>query len=161
MYGFLSWMESSALGQFMRESGSWTYPIVNLAHILGIAALFGAVLILDLRLIGLWRRTPLPIVTALTAPVAVFGFGLAATSGIGLISSNATDYIGNPFLAVKFPAIALGLVNAVAVRRSRAWREHAHRELSRGERRQLAVMGGISLCSWLTAITAGRMIGYW
>jgi len=51
-------MYASALGHFMRESGPWTYAIVNLAHILGIAALFGAVLIIDLRLLGVWRRTP-------------------------------------------------------------------------------------------------------
>lgn len=161
MYGILSWMESSALGQFMRESGPWTYPVVNLAHILGIAALFGAVLVVDLRLLGLWQRTPLSAVTTVGGPVAAFGFGLAAVSGLGLIASNATEYAGNPFLAVKFPAIALGLINAIVWRRSRAWREHGHRELSRRERRQLATMGGISLCSWLTAITAGRMIGYW
>lgn len=161
MYGFLSWMESSALGHFMRESGPWTYALVNLAHILGIAALFGAVLILDLRLLGLWRRVPLAAVTSVAAPVAAFGFAIAATAGIGLISANATEYSGNPFLLVKFPAIALGLINAIAVRRTRAWREHVHRDLSSAERRQLAVMGTISLCSWLTAITAGRMIGYW
>jgi hypothetical protein len=27
--------------------------------------------------------------------------------------------------------------------------------------RQLSVVGGVSLAAWLTAITAGRMIGYW
>ena len=29
------------------------------------------------------------------------------------------------------------------------------------EQAKLAVMGGTSLVCWLTAITAGRMIGYW
>ena len=37
MHEFLSWMEQSALGHLMRESGLWFYPIVNLLHILGIA----------------------------------------------------------------------------------------------------------------------------
>src|SRR5688572_2155082 len=104
-------MQASALGHFMRESGPWTYAIVNLAHILGIAALFGAVVILDLRLIGFWRRTPLSALTEVAFPVAATGFALSVTSGIGLITANATEYVGNPFLYIKLPAIAIGFVN--------------------------------------------------
>jgi hypothetical protein len=48
----MAWLEGSALGHVMRESGVWTYGIVNLVHILGVCCLFGSVLILDLRLIG-------------------------------------------------------------------------------------------------------------
>jgi hypothetical protein len=29
------------------------------------------------------------------------------------------------------------------------------------EARRLALMGGVSLVSWVTAVGAGRMIGYW
>ena len=43
----------------MRDSGVWTYGVVNLAHILGIAMLFGAIVVLDLRLLGVWRAVPL------------------------------------------------------------------------------------------------------
>lgn len=161
MHDFLSWAEASALGHLMRESGAWTYAIVNLVHILGIATLFGSVLILDLRLLGAWPQVPLTAVCDTAAPVAALGFGLAVLTGAGLLSANATDYAGNPFFAVKFPAIALGFLNAVAIRRSAAWRARASRELSPGEQRRLAWMAGTSLACWLTAITAGRMIGYW
>src|SRR5687768_13342996 len=99
----------------MRESGPWTYAIVNLAHIFGIASLFGAVVILDLRLLGLWRQTPFPALADAAAPVAMVGFALAAISGIGLLASNGPEYVGNPFLYIKFPAIATGLVNAVVL----------------------------------------------
>jgi hypothetical protein len=40
----------------MRESGPWTYAFVNLTHILAVSALFGSVLVLDLRLLGVWSR---------------------------------------------------------------------------------------------------------
>lgn len=161
MDAFLSWMESSTLGHFMRGSWAWTYALVNLAHILGIGALFGAILILDLRLVGAWRRTPLPSVTAPAAPIAAAGLVVAIGSGVCLLASNATEYAGNPFFAVKLPAIALGLVNAFALRRTRAWREHGQRALSETERRQLALLAIVSLASWTTAISAGRLIGYW
>jgi hypothetical protein len=165
--GFLTWIESSALGHFVRESGAWTYPIVNLAHVLGIATLFGSVLVLDLALISAgWRigkvpQSGLPVLAATAAPLASVGFLLAVMSGVGLLSSNATDYNGNPFFMIKFPVIAIAFANAVAVRRSDAWSAIGSRELAPHEVRQLARMGGLSLVCWTGAITAGRMIGYW
>ena len=42
MHDFLSWAEASALGHLMRESGAWTYAIVNLVHILGVSSLAAA-----------------------------------------------------------------------------------------------------------------------
>jgi hypothetical protein len=145
----------------MRESGVWTYGIVNLAHILGIASLFGAVLVLDLRLLGFWRDVPLRTIAQPTVPVAAIGFGIAVLSGVGLLATQATDYVGNPFLYIKFPAIGLGLVNVVVFSRLTAWKQHKTRDLSSREQTTLAVFGGISLVCWLTAITAGRLIAYW
>jgi hypothetical protein len=153
-------MEGSALGFFMRESGPWTYPIVNFLHILGISTLFGSVLVLDLALIGAWRKW-LPALAASAAPVAAAGFGLAATTGVALLSTNGTEYAGNPFFMIKFPIIAVGFANAVAIRQSAAWRALHGRELTPSEARLLAWMGSVSLVSWIGAIAAGRMIGYW
>ena len=161
MHDFMMWMQTSALGHFMRESGPWTYAIVNLSHILGVASMFGALVILDLRLMGVWSRTPLAALAEAAAPVAAFGFALAATSGIGLLATKATEYIGNPFLYIKFPAVAIGVVNALVLSFSPAWRARGRRELSQRENRQLAWMGGTSLACWLTAMGAGRMIAYW
>ena len=161
MYDVLSWLESSALGQLMRGSGPWTYAVVNLTHVLGISALFGAILIIDLRLMGVWRHVSLGAVVDVADPVALSGFTIAVVSGLALLSSNATEYTDNPFLLVKFPAIAVGMVNVLTLRRSRAWRERHRADLSSADRRQLAARGAISLASWLTAVAAGRMIGYW
>jgi len=145
----------------MRESGVWTYGVVNLAHILGVAALFGSLLVLDLRLLGVWRRIALAAISEPTVPIATIAFFVAAISGVCLLATKATEYVGNPFLYIKFPAIALGLLNVAALNSLTAWRQHKTRELSPSEQSKLAVVGGISLFSWLTAVTAGRMIGYW
>jgi hypothetical protein len=144
----------------MRSSGVWAYGIVNLTHILGVATLFGSILILDLRLLGLWRRVPLAAIATPTVPLAALGFVVAVASGASMISTNATEYIGNPFLLIKFPAIALGLANVVALHFLPAWKARGDAASVRG-RAQLAAAGGVSLASWLTAIGAGRMIGYW
>src|SRR5205823_7233682 len=100
----MAWLQGSVLGHAMRESGVWTYGVVNLIHILGIASLFGAVLVLDLRLLGVWRKVALPAITRPTVPVAATGFAIAASSGLCLLATKATEYVGNPFLYIKFPA---------------------------------------------------------
>ncbi|HVQ15001.1 MAG TPA: hypothetical protein VMS40_15475 [Vicinamibacterales bacterium] len=160
MADLLVWLEGSALGHAMRNAGVWTYGIVNLTHILGVSSLFGAVLVLDLRLLGLWRSIPLASIARPTVPIATTGFIVAATSGLCLISTNGSEYVGNPFLLIKFPAIFVGLLNVAVLSRLPAWKERA-RALSTGEQRQLSVFGGIALLSWLTAVGAGRLIGYW
>jgi len=161
MHDVFAWLQSSALGTLMRDTGPWTYPVVNVVHIVGIATLFGAVLVLDLKLLGAWRRAPLDVIATAASPVAVAGFGLAVASGTCLLAANAVDYQDNPFLLTKFAAIGSGLLNAVTLRRTAAWRARATRQLSRSEERRLALIGGISLVSWTVAIAAGRMIGYW
>jgi hypothetical protein len=157
----MAWLEGSAIGHAMRESGVWTYGIVNLFHILGVASLFGAVLVLDLRLLGVWRNISLAAITKPTVPVAATGFVIAAITGVCLLATKATEYAGNPFLYIKFPAIGLGILNVATLSSLPAWKQHRIRELSSREQSKLAVFGGISLFCWLTAITAGRMIGYW
>ncbi|HEV8395234.1 MAG TPA: DUF6644 family protein [Vicinamibacterales bacterium] len=161
MIHFLAWLENSMLGHAMRHSGVWTYGVVNLGHILGVATLFGAVLVLDLRLLGLWRTVPLSSIAGPTVPVATTGFVVAALTGVGLLATKATEYAGNPFLLIKFPAIAVALLNVAVVTSRPAWKQMARPDPTPGERRVLAIGGAVSLAAWLTAIGAGRMIGYW
>ncbi len=154
-------LEQSALGEFMRTSSLWTYPAVNLLHIFGIAALFGGAMIIDLRLMGVWRRVPLSAVAQMAVPVATVGFAVAATTGAGLLATQATEYVGNPYLLVKFAAIALGIVNVAALNAAPAWRARRERELLPEEQRRLAIYGAVSLAGWTTAVAAGRLIAYW
>jgi hypothetical protein len=94
-------------------------------------------------------------------PIAGAGFGVAVLSGAGLLATQATEYLGNPFLLIKFPAIALGMVNVLALNLSSGWRARRERDPLPAETRPLAIMGALSLACWLTAVTAGRMIAYW
>ena len=161
MRDLLQWIEATALGHLMRDSGPWTYALVNTVHILGVASLFGSVLALDLRLLGLWRRVQMADLSSVVMPIGMTGFAVAAATGAAMLATKATAYVDNPFLLIKFPAIALGVANACVLNLTPAWRELGTRELTRTEHRQLAVFGGVSLASWLTAITCGRMIAFW
>lgn len=161
MLELLTWLETSALGQAVRGAGVWSYAVINLVHILGVSTLFGSVLMLDLKLLGLFPRVPLSAVPQVAVPLAAVGFAIAAASGACLLATNATEYSGNPFLLIKFGAIFVALVNVALVHRSPAWRLRDSDPLARPHRRRLALGGAISLAAWATTLTAGRMLGYW
>ena len=161
MYDVLAWLETSSLGHAMRSGGVWTYGVVNLVHIAGVATLFGSVLVLDLRLLGLWKAIPLHAIKVPTVPMAKAGFVVAAISGSGLLAANATEYAGNPFLLIKFPAIGLALLNIAVVHRHAAWTAPETHLPGTDAPRTLRLAGALSLACWGTALAAGRMIGYW
>ena len=161
METLLVWLEGSALGQLMRASGVWAYGVVNLIHILGVATLFGSVLAFDLRLIGLWRGVPLAALERPTLTLAACGFSVAVLSGVMLLSTNGSEYVGNPFLVLKLWAIGLGLANLVGAQLLPAWQARAVEPHGPRQRLALRVVGATSLACWLGAVAAGRMIGYW
>ncbi len=129
----------------------WVYPLVNAAHVLGIALLVGASVPMDLRLAGLWRPAlPLADVLALLRPVAATGLTLAAASGALLFTVQARDYAAMPLFGLKLALIGAALVNALAF-----GRRVLH--LSPASRR---AVGLLSLSLWLAILVAGRMLGY-
>ena len=90
-----------------------------------------------------------------TVAVASAGLGVAILSGARLLTVQATEYVANPLLYVKFAAILVGLANVAALRvAGRGWTEE------RFTRRQ-RWSGLISLIAWLAGLTAGRLIAYW
>ncbi len=149
-----AWLEASLLARALK-AGPWVYPLVNLAHLLGVALLLGAIVVLDLRLVGFWPDAPVAPLARATVPVAGAGLALALLTGPALLAVQATDYAANPFLWLKFGAVAVGLANLAALHRSAAWRGGG------GGRRRFAVAGGVSLLAWTAAASAGRMIAYW
>lgn len=149
------------LGHAMRSTGVWTYGVVNLAHIIGVSSFFGSILILDLRLLGVWRAAQIASISVPTERVAGLGFWIAIISGLCLLATKGSEYASNPFLAIKFAAIALGALNVAILRASKMWKEHRLRALSDDEQLRLAAFGGASLFCWLSAMAAGRMIAYW
>jgi hypothetical protein len=157
----MAWLEMSALGFAMRETGVWTYAIVNLTHIFGIALLFGAIVVLDLRLVGVWKAIPLDLMARPTTVVAGTGLAIALVTGPALLATKATEYVGNPFLPIKLVAIVLAVINLAILHNLPAWKQRANAEMPAAQRRQLAIAGSASLVCWISAISAARLIAYW
>lgn len=140
-------LEQSAPGQFLRTSW-WAYPLVNVVHVLGLAALYGSVVALDLRLLGVWRAVPRDHLSRPLVAVAAAGLAVALVSGALLFAARAAEYAAMPVFLAKIGFVALGLVNAAAMR------------VSGLEARRPRLAGAVSLVAWTGAIVLGRLIGY-
>ena len=151
-------LQDTGLATALRQS-FWVYPLVNAGHIVGLALLFGAIVPLDLRLLGLWPKVPLAAMSRILLPVAIAGLLLAVPTGILLFSVRATEYAATPLLWLKFGFIAGAIANALLLRLSLAWTVHEQSGLA-GTTPRLQLAGALSIGLWLAAIVAGRMIGY-
>ena len=150
----LAAIQASELSQAIRYS-QWRYAIVNTAHIFGIALLVGAILPMDLRLIGAFRRIPHPDLARLLVPVAAFGLALAVTAGACLFVVRAKEYGVHPLFQAKVPLVLLGTTAALVFHaRAGLW-------LDRATAGQARLHGALSAGCWIGALVLGRLIAYW
>ena len=133
------------------------YPLVNAAHILALALLFGAIAVLDLRLLGLFRGSPLDAIARPATRVAASGFGLAAVTGFLLFSTRPLTYAENPAFLLKLGLIGLGLLNVALLHANPKWRL-ALAGGAVGTSLQASAAG--SLLVWAAVVLAGRWIGF-
>jgi len=84
----------------MRES-LWAYPAAETLHIVGIALLYGSLMVVELRLLGLGRRIPVAHLARLTLPWTLTGFALAAVMGVGMFSAHASEFIDHRLFMLK------------------------------------------------------------
>ncbi|MDX5364575.1 MAG: hypothetical protein LPJ91_10515, partial [Pseudazoarcus pumilus] len=84
-----------AWGSWLKGS-LWAYPALEAVHIMGIALLFGSLVVFELRMLGAARALPAEALARLALPVSVGGFALAAMSGLMLFAADAFDLLVNP-----------------------------------------------------------------
>jgi hypothetical protein len=150
---FLAGLEGTAVAQALRVS-RWGYAAVNAAHILGIALLVGAIVPLNLRMLGLWPGVPRATLVRVLVPVVAGGLGLAVTAGLLLFSVRASEYAGVGFLQAKLALVAVGVVSALALHRAHGFLlEGASAPRLRGH----AV---VSMICWFGALACGRLIAF-
>lgn len=149
----LALVEGSNLAVALR-SARWSYAAINTAHVLGIALLVGAIVPLDLRLLGLWRGVAHEDLARVLLPVAALGLALAVTAGGLMFSVRASEYAALTVFRAKLALIAVGASSAIAVHLVHGW------TLGSAPFHRRALAGATSIGCWLGALVAGRMIAF-
>ena len=156
MFGWIEFydrLEQTWLGTTIRES-LWLMPGVWAIHLVGLAAIGGSVLVVDMRLLGagLTRSTPAQ-VAAGAKPWFLASLALMLATGIPLFLTEAVKCCFNHSFEVKIAALAIGIVFTFAVRDRIAANANAPNWLRK-------VVGLVSLATWFTVAAAGRWIGF-
>jgi hypothetical protein len=156
---FVQSIEQSGVGEWMRGN-LLAMPYVNALHVLCITVVYGTILVVDLRLLGLLDRSRA--VTRVSDEMLRFtwvAFIGAVITGAMFFSANATTYWFNLAFRFKMLAIVLAGLNMlvfqfVTYRGVAAWDQGVPTP------RAAKLAGALSILLWTTVIVLGRVIGF-
>jgi hypothetical protein len=152
---FFQWCETSSLGSAIRDS-VWLFPVVEAVHLVALALIGGAVLMVDLRLLGCTlRRESATQVARNAQPWLVGSLTVLLVSGVFLFSSEALKCYYNPPFWAKMTALFLAIVYTFTIRR------RVLENTDRFTQGRLQVVAAVSLILWSSVGVAGRFIGFY
>lgn len=133
------------------KSSVWAYPALEVVHICGIALLLGNLVLLEMRVFGRGSQLEVKALASLSLGIAGVGFLLAASSGLLMFASQASELLTNRAFTLKMVLLMLAGCNA-------AW-FHGRGSLERLDGVARAQMVVSSLI-WLAVVACGRWIAY-
>lgn len=151
-------LQEGSFAAAMRDS-IWLYPAVETVHIIGFVILVGAVIMFDLRVLGVSKRLPVRMLAQYLLPWAAAALLLIVPAGFLMFSADATTMISNRAFVIKMVLLMVAATNAAAFhlgafRNVDQWNQGTR---APGSARLHA---GASLLIWFGVITCGRMIAY-
>lgn len=148
------WFEATGMGQTVRQS-LWLFPVIESVHLLGLCLLGGALLIVDLRLLGAGLETQgIAQIARRARPWLMGGIALMVVTGIPLFLSEAIKCYYNRSFWVKMTTLPVALGFTFGVREPLANRDTL--ETSAKSR----LLGSVSIALWFVVAAAGRWIGF-
>ncbi len=152
----LNSIEQTGFSTWLRDSDSFFgFYFILLVHTLGLSILVGASVFVDLRLLGVGPELPLDSMKRLFNYMWV-GFAVNATTGILLLSAYPTKSLTNITFYAKLSFIALAMLTMLKIKRSVVDPSSTRSEVPA----QGKTLAKCSLCLWILAITAGRLLAY-
>ena len=111
------WCQDTAIGIAIRES-LWLFPIIEAVHLLALALIGGAVLIVDMRLAGLILSTqPSATIAKDAEPWLIGGLAVMIATGVLLFLSEAIKCYYSPPFWLKMLFLTLAITFTFTVRR--------------------------------------------
>jgi len=154
LFPVFKWADGTWLGETIRASRIY-FPIIETFHLLALTILFGAVIVLNLRLCRvIMKNQPVQQVAEDLSPYAFWSLVVILTSGFMLFTSEAMKcYASKPF-QVKMVFLFSALIFHFTVHR-RATRSDREPTLPWG-----SLVGAVNVLLWLGVGLGGRGIGF-
>ncbi len=151
---FFRWCESTLIGRAIADS-VWAFPILEAVHLLGLCVLGGALLVVDLRLLGAGLTgQPVARLARYARPWLIASLVVMVLTGVPLFLSEAIKAYYNTSFWVKMCTLPVALAFTFGVRERVARREVSDPGVAG------RIAGAVSLALWFTVAAAGRWIGF-
>nr|AUN35911.1 hypothetical protein [uncultured bacterium] len=155
LLSFFTWCENSAMGEAIRGS-RWLFPAIESFHLLALAVIGGAVLLMNLRLLGFGvQRQPASQIWRDTRPWLLGSLFVMIVSGLLLFTSEAVKLYYHEAFWVKMTSLVLATLFTFRVQRPVALADPARITPLRSKATAL-----ISILLWSLVGIGGRWIGF-
>ena len=157
MENIITWLESSIIHGWI-NSHNWLVLILEIIHFFGLSLLLGALLIIDLRILGRFKFIPISSVHSLL-PIVFIGFGINLLSGMLFVYYEPGRYLINIGFQIKMVLVVLAGLNALLYFWKlqpllENWSEDAVTPFF------AKIVGASSLLLWYGVLACGRFIPY-
>jgi hypothetical protein len=156
-FGFFDWIEHTRHGTIIRDS-IWQFAAIEAVHLLALAVIGGAVLIVDLRLLG-WtlRRQPVKQIARDAEPFLLGSLFMMLLTGYLLMASlAASKYYVNLAFQLKMVFLLLAIVFTFTIRRWLIFKDDT--DINPTIAKLVAV---VSVLLWSGVGIMGRGIGFY
>jgi hypothetical protein len=152
---FFAWCEHSAVGGAIRSS-NWLFPVIEAFHLLGLAVIGGAVLVVDLRLFGIGlRRQPVAQLARDAQPWLIASLLVMVATGSLMFMSEAIKCYYHPAFWVKMTSLFLAIVFTFTVHKKVVMEDEARMGPLWSK-----LVALVSVMLWSGVGIGGRWIGF-
>jgi hypothetical protein len=150
---FFEWCEATGLGRTIRES-LWMFPVTEAIHLVGLSLLGGALLLVDLRLLG-WglRGSTIAALNRQARPWMLAGVAIMLGTGVLLFLSEAIKCYYNTAFWVKIGTLPFAIAFTLTVK-ERFARSATYTSA------ESQWVGTADLLLWFIVAAGGRWIGF-
>jgi hypothetical protein len=150
---YFEWLNNLTVSTAIRES-VWMSPLVNVAHLAALVMFIGAVLIVDLKLLGNDEGTPVSAIARGAEPWLLLGFFLLFLTGVPQLISNALREYYSVFFWFKMVVMVVALIFTFTIRRRVTLAPEG--QFGAGARK---LVGALSILLWGSVAIPARLIG--
>ncbi len=151
---FFEWMQGTPLSAYFLET-TWSSPIIQCIHLIALSAFAGAILIVDVRLLGRGlTNTPVAQLTREAEKWLLGAFAVLLSSGIPQVFATALKEYYSPYFWLKMQLILAGLVFTFTIRRKVALADE-----ERMGKVWPKLVALVSIAIWTSAAIWARLIG--
>jgi hypothetical protein len=157
--GWLKSLEDSGVAAGIRSS-LYIFPFLESVHVMALALVFGTILVVDLRVLGLAStHRSFARMSAELLRITWGAFAVSVLTGSLMFLTNARVYAHNTSFRVKMLLLALAGIN-MAIFHLTAGKSVARWDQAPRAPRAGRSTAAVSIGLWIAIILAGRVIGF-